>query len=366
MSHVLVTGATGALGGAVMSALLQEMPEARFTVLTRRPGALPAHPRVQALRCDLTADGWAQALPPALGSSVTEILHMAADVRWNASPQDALAANTRACAQLADWARHACGRLERFCYVSTAYVDAPSHLKGAPGFIEHEGRFYNNSYEYSKSLGEREVLSRGLPTVIVRPSLIVGDSRTGSISSFNGLYTLLRFTSQGLVPIVAGRRESFVDVVTLDTVVNAVLRALCGTRLPTGQVIWAISGNEAPAVGQLIETSLAGLNAFRQKHGAAAIEAPVIVPYDTYRRLHRPWFEQQASPIQKRMMEYIDVFTPYFSVTDVFRPDAAHLVLRSPAWRQVFPRAVAYWCEVNASTALKPPRSWKQSAQAAA
>jgi nucleoside-diphosphate-sugar epimerase len=349
-----------------MSSLLKAMPDARFTVLTRRPGRFAAYPRVQELRCDLTAEGWTRDLPTDLASSVTDILHMAADVRWNVSQEDALATNTRACAQLADWARDDCVRLERFCYVSTAYVEAPSHLQGTPGFIEHEGRFYNNSYEYSKSLGEREVLARGLPTVIVRPSLIVGDSCTGTIGSFNGIYTLLRFASQGLVPIVAGRRDSFVDVVTLDTVVEAVLSAVSDPSLPDGQVIWAISGGEAPRVGDVIEAAITGLNAFRRERGASDIETPTLVPYDTYRRLHRPWFEQQASPIQMRMMEYIDVFTPYFSVTDTFRPDAAHLVVQSPDWRRVFPHAVAYWCEVNEAAALRPPRSWKRSAQAAA
>jgi nucleoside-diphosphate-sugar epimerase len=365
-SHFLVTGGTGALGKGVMASLLDAMPEARFTVLTRRPGQGEAHPRVEELRCDLTAEGWAHSLPRQLAQAVTGVLHMAADVRWNASVADALDMNTRVCAELADWVRSDCARLDVFCHVSTAYVEAPTHLKGSPGFIEHEGRVYNNSYEYSKSLGEREVLARELPSVIVRPSLILGDSRTGAIGTFNGLYTLLRFASQGLVPVVAGNGRAYVDIVTLDTVIEAVRLALTRPPEPAGQIVWAISGSTAPRVDDLMRASLDGLNDFRRGRGACAIEPPAVVPYDTYQRLHKPWFQQQASASQKRMMEYLDVFTPYFSVTDVFRPEPHHTIVQSPDWRFALPRIVEHWCVANEATTLKPPRRWGKSATAVA
>ncbi|MCW7536771.1 SDR family oxidoreductase [Aquabacterium sp. A7-Y] len=359
--HILVTGATGALGTGVMVRLLETLPDTRFTILTRRPGQGAAHPRVEELRCDLMADGWTELLPRRLAQTLTGVLHMAADVRWNVSAVEALNMNTRVCARLADWASHNCHKLEHFCYVSTAYVEAPSHLKGAPGFFEHEGRVFNNSYEFSKSMGEREVLARSLPSVIVRPSLIVGDSRTGQIGRFNGLYTVLRFASQGLLPIVAGNRQAYVDIVTLDTVVKAVQLAFGRRPEPAGQIVWAISGAMSPKVEDVMNVSFQGLNAFRRQRGASAIDMPAVVPYDTYRRLYKPWFEQQASAIQKRIMEYLDVYTPYFSVTDVFRPEAGHTVVQSPDWRLALPRIVEHWCEANDIMALKPLRRWERS-----
>jgi nucleoside-diphosphate-sugar epimerase len=366
LKHVLVTGATGALGRGAMARLLQVMPEARFTVLTRRPGHAAPHPRVAERSCDLTADDWTANLPRGFAQTVTAVLHMAADVRWNLSAEESMRTNTKVCARLADWAQASCGRLERFCYVSTAFVDSPTHLKGAPNLIEHEGRFYNNAYEYSKRMGEREILARRLPSAIVRPSLIVGDSRTGEIGSFNGLYTLLRLASQGQVPLVAGRGDCHADIVPLDTSVEAVRQALAGPLGTAGQVIWAISGSTAPTVRELLETSFDGLNTFRRARGMPATQAPAIVPYETYRRLHKPWFEQQATAMQKRMMDYIDVFAPYFSVAGVFRPEAPDLVVQSPDWRQSLPRVIAYWCKTNETAALKSLRTWKLSERAAA
>lgn len=356
--HILVTGATGALGKGVMASLLETMPDTAFTVLTRRPERGATHPRVEKLYCDLLSEEWTRPLSGRRAETFTGVLHMAADVRWNLPTQDALNMNAEVSARLAQWASARCPNLQRFCYVSTAYAEAPSYLKSTPGFFEHEGRAFNNSYEYSKCMGEREILARALPCVIVRPSLIVGDSQTGEIGSFNGLYTLLRLVAQGLLPIVAGNRRAYVDIVTLDTVIEAIHLAFARRSEPAGRVIWAISGDNPPKVEDLLDVCMQGLNGFRRSRSAAIVEAPVIVAYETFRRLYKPMFLQQASPIQKKMMEYIDVYTPYFSMTSVFRPAADHTVVRSPDWSSSLPKVVERWCELNEAVAVKPSRKW--------
>ena len=364
MKHVLVTGATGALGGGVVPSLLQSMPEARFTVLTRRPGLRGVHPRIQELQCDLRTNDWERLLPKGLAESLTGILHMAADVRWNMNTTEALDINTAVSARLAAWAETHCRDLQIFCYVSTAFVEAPSHLKGAPGYIQHEGKLFNNSYEHSKFLGEKEILSRNIPSVIVRPSLILGDSQTGEIDYFNGLYTLLRLISQGLVPVVAGNRNAYADIVTLDTVVKAIHMAMTYRSCPSGQIIWAISGVDAPRVGDVIDSCLTGLNKFRMAKAVAPIEKPAMVRYDAFQRLYKPWFEQEAPASQRKLMGYIDVFAPYFSVTGVFCPCGPDSVILSPDWRTTLHKVVKYWCQANESTALKSPRKWGRTTAA--
>jgi nucleoside-diphosphate-sugar epimerase len=79
-------------------------------------------------------------------------------------------------------------------YVSTVFIAGrrrgpvrETDLDGAAGF--------NNAYEESKFLAELEVrkaMANGLPTVVYRPSILVGDSRTGQTQSFIGFYILLR------------------------------------------------------------------------------------------------------------------------------------------------------------------------------
>ncbi len=152
----------------------------------------------------------------------------------------------------------------------------------------------------------------------------------------------------------------------MDTVIAAVSLALGRPPEPPGGIVWAISGDASPRVEDLMDISMQELNAFRHARAASALDKPTIVPYDTYRRLYKPWFEQQASPIQRRMLEYIDIYTPYFSMSDVFRPEANHTVVQSPDWRSALPRVIKHWCEVNEASALKPARKWERSARVAA
>ena len=79
--------------------------------------------------------------------------------------------------------------LERLAYVSTAYVAG----KRTGVVYEHElvmGQDFKNHYESTKFQAEvwvREQLDQ-VPTTILRPAIVVGDSRTGETEKFDGPY----------------------------------------------------------------------------------------------------------------------------------------------------------------------------------
>jgi thioester reductase-like protein/predicted lipid carrier protein YhbT len=82
------------------------------------------------------------------------------------------------------------------CHVSTAYV--AGRRQGVVREDELDvGQDFHNSYERTKCLAEQEVRrwsqATGLAAYIFRPSIIVGDSKTGRIVNFDGMYNLLRF-----------------------------------------------------------------------------------------------------------------------------------------------------------------------------
>ena len=62
----------------------------------------------------------------------------------------------------------------------------------------------------------------GLPAQVLRPSIVVGDSRTGWTSSFNVLYPPLRAFAHGAIPALPARRAAPVDVVPVDYVADSV------------------------------------------------------------------------------------------------------------------------------------------------
>lgn len=84
-------------------------------------------------------------------------------------------------------------RLERFVFFSTAFVAGDR-----TGVILEEelweGQAFRNAYERTKFEAEQIVRSRmkDLPISVMRPSVIVGDSRTGEIDRLDGPYFLIR------------------------------------------------------------------------------------------------------------------------------------------------------------------------------
>jgi nucleoside-diphosphate-sugar epimerase len=88
------------------------------------------------------------------------------------------------------------------------------------------GQGYRNTYEQTKAEAEALVRSRlgSMPGVILRPSIIVGDSRTGVTSSFKMMYWPLKIYARGLWRTVPGYPDAVLDIVPVDYVASAVAR----------------------------------------------------------------------------------------------------------------------------------------------
>jgi nucleoside-diphosphate-sugar epimerase len=124
------------------------------------------------------------------------------------------------------------GGLDRYGHVSTAYVagtfDGP--------FREDDldlGQDFNNTYERSKCEAEQLVHSRAeVPFTIMRPSIVVGDRRSGWTYAFNVLYWPLRAFARGLFTAVPAIPGAPVDVVSVDYVADAVYELCSGAGGP--------------------------------------------------------------------------------------------------------------------------------------
>jgi nucleoside-diphosphate-sugar epimerase len=88
------------------------------------------------------------------------------------------------------------------------------------------GQGYRNTYEQTKAEAEALVRARlgSLPGVILRPSIIVGDSRTGVTSSFKMMYWPLKIYARGLWRTVPGYPDAVLDIVPVDYVAASVAR----------------------------------------------------------------------------------------------------------------------------------------------
>jgi thioester reductase-like protein len=346
---VLITGATGFLGMELMARMLED-GDRRVWALVRAPDQRAATERVRTMLDSLLGDADAYAdrveavagdlQAPGLGLSprrrdelaeqVDEVIHAAASVSFSLPLEEARAINvagTQRMLELASWIHRRRG-LRRFAHVSTAYV-AGTH---AGGFGEHElerGQGFNNTYERSKWEAERLVRAHfsRLPIQVFRPSIVVGDERSGWTPSFNVIYTPLRAYAKGTLPVVPARRSAPVDIVPVSYVSRAIL-ALADAG--AGKTFTLAAGPDAGTVGQLIDRA------------AAHLDRPParVLPPALYKRAVHPLLLRRATPAQRRWLERGEVFFPYFASRLCFDVSAARAGLEPIDIR--VPRVDAY------------------------
>jgi thioester reductase-like protein len=334
---LLITGATGFLGMELVARLL-EGGDRRIWALVRAPSQPEAERRVQATLAmivpdparaakrvipvagDILADdlGLAPRVREELAESVTEVIHAAASVSFSLPLADARAVNvdgTRRVLELATLAASRGAGLRRFAHVSTAYV-AGTH-RGP--FREQDlalGQGFNNTYERSKWEAERLVRARAgqLPVQVFRPSIVVGDDRTGWTSSFNVIYTPLRAYARGALPALPARRSAPLDAVPVGYVARAIL-ALADAA--PGSTFHLAAGPAASTIGEVIDR---GAELLGQPRARA-------LPPALYGRVAHPLLMRRGGPAQRRWLERGRVFFPYLATRVRFEIGATRAAL---------------------------------------
>ncbi|HTX30810.1 MAG TPA: SDR family oxidoreductase [Solirubrobacteraceae bacterium] len=322
--ELLLTGATGFVGMEVLERYL-ERTDRRVIAPVRAPDDAAAaervrgtlrglfglrsgryERRVEAVAADLCTPGLG--LPDArreeIACRVDQIIHAAASVSFELPLSEARAINvegTRRILELAELA-HACGGLERYAHVSTAYV-AGTH---AGRFDESDydvDQSFRNSYEQSKFEAEALVRSRPeLPTTILRPSIVVGDQRSGWTAAFNVLYWPLRAFARGLYPAVPAIPSSPVDAVSIDYVADAIYE-LCRSDAGIGEVYHLTAGRQASSVGELVQIAS---RYFKRP-------PPQVLPPEEFAE-----FTKGITGVQRSALGRSAVYFPYFAVSTEF------------------------------------------------
>jgi len=306
--EILLTGATGFLGMELLHRLLTQTDRSVVAPVRARddhaaaarldrvldtllgPDAGTYAGRVRAVAADLEAPGLGRSAADRreLAAAVDVVVHCAASVAFTLPLQDARRINVDGTREVLEVAALA-PALDRVVHVSTAYVAGDR-----PGIAyEHEGdvgQTSRNTYERTKLEAEAVVAASGLPSCVLRPSIVVGDAQTGWTPAFNVIYWPLQALSRGLLPVIPGAPDGRADVVSVDVVADALLRLACGAR--EDGTFHAVAGDLAPTAQDLVD--LAGSH--------FGIERPPFVPIG-----EAPEIEERAG-----------AFLPYFRVTGTF------------------------------------------------
>lgn len=284
-----------------------------------------------------------------LVGEVDRIIHCAATVRFDFPLPEARRINvegTRHVLRLAGEI-HARGRLRRMDYFSTAFIAGK-----ASGSV-YEDRLdptqFNNTYEQTKWEAEEVVreAQRVLPITIYRPSIIVGDSKSGYTSNFRVLYWPLKVLASGLVVVVPADRQGIVDVVPIDYVVEA-FEALSRNERSLGKCYHLAAGPEQhSSVGELLEMGA----------GFFGVRDPWMIPPEVSYRIVRPLMYTVFWGKRRALLRRGEMYFPYFSYrasfdTAMARADLGEAGVETPSVQQYF-RNIMQFC-VDTDWGRKP------------
>lgn len=343
---VLMTGLPGFLGSSLLPRILERGDDEAVCVVQRQfvetahrrvaeLGAVDPQlpPRVRVIEGDITQPGLGVDRQALVG--VTEAWHLAAVYDLTIPRDIAHRVNVAGTRNLLN-ALERCPDLSRLHHISTCYVSG----RYAGPFSEDDlevGAPFNNFYEESKHLAEAEVrrrMSEGMPATIYRPSIVMGDSRTGETQKYDGPYFvmqwLLRQPRRAFLPVVGDPDTVRVNVVPRDFVVDALIH-LSGLAASAGRT-YHVADPQPLTVTQLIAAladatcrDVTSIPLPRKWAKAAIRHVPGV-----YRLLRMP-------------AEAVDYFAhPTFYLTDNLRADLAGSGVQPPPFLSYVDRLVAF------------------------
>lgn len=325
---ILLTGATGVVGRA----LVAELAADHEVICLRRRRPLD-DPRVTELDGDLDRDdlGLSAARRAALAGRLDLIIHAAAATSWRASRRDVFATNVDGTGRMLALAAELG---VPFYYLSTAFVARPPQ--------ERDGATYTGPAAYlaSKIEAEQRVRASGVPAVIVRPSVVIGNSQDGWIAAFQGLHRAAGAVVRGEAPLVPADATSTIDLMPQDVVARAI-GALVRGRVTTGEY-WLTAGEGAPLVADMIEVAVAighRLGIFPHR--------PRLIPIEAVDRLLLPLLAEAGSPVLRRRFRDFTELMLLFQSGTALPSSMAELGLGAqvtrPALMAAFSRSMEFW-----------------------
>ena len=326
---VLLTGASGVVGRA----LLQRLHNFDVVCLVHRSPV--SGPNVTAVPGDIAKPmfGLGERAYAALTARVDAVIHCAAVTEFNRTDGSLEATNIAGTEHIAAFTAAAGAVLY---HVSTAFVDTT-----ADGDRGHTAI----GYASSKSAAEQVVRSSGVPHVILRPSVVIGDSDTGEIAAFQGLHRVVAGLFAGIVPMIPFDPSWPIDLVPVDIVADAIA-CLVENRVSEGE-FWLTAGEAALSLDEGFTAAVE----FGRSLGVR-IDMPRFVPPEMFDRLIGPVFlDALPGKIRRNVLRMLEFFTTYLQSGQTKPSSLDQLVAlgaRSlPDQRESLRSTVLYWAAQN-------------------
>ena len=350
---VFITGATGLLGTEVVSRLLTTTDRDIYA-LVRANSETEAASRLRSLWWDdaVLADAVGKRIHAVVGditkpldvtlpANITHVIHCAAETGLQKSREHLWNINVEGTRRMVSLAEKL-PRLQRFTYVSTAYVCGTQHgriMEDAP----LTDSFYS-LYEQSKASAEAIVRDSTLPYIVCRPGMIVGNSQTGRTRNFNTVYYVLKLMLQGKLHVVPVSSRQRVNVVPVDYVAQQVADLTMKASAAGKTYHLTAPADRLPQVGELV----AAVCLWAKEHLNTDISKPLCIPLPMLRTIGKHYNAGREAK-SRSLLSNLMALMPYFLDDHVFdrTNTEQHTGPYTLDWRTFLPTLLAYACRQN-------------------
>lgn len=332
MKTYFVTGATGTIGSALIPLLLEDN-DTEVYLLIRADNKEHLADRLKHLyhfwefeenderkerisaiagNTQFSKFGFDTKLYCELSHKCTHIVHSAGNVRMNLSIEDARDCSVLSAKNIIELAKvcKSNNNLKKIEFVST--VGVGGRMKGIiPEEWLTEKREFHNTYEQAKAEAEDFIklyADKGFPITVHRPSMVVGDSKTGKIIHFQIFYHLCEFLSGSrTLGVTPDTGKTCLDIIPSDYVAGVIAWS-SRTEETISKVLHECSGFDNAIL--ILDLKKQVQKVFKE-HGKF-LSRPLSIPIWLFKSL-LPVIAIFVSPEAKRAMKALPVFFDYLA-----------------------------------------------------
>ena len=198
--------------------------------------------------------------------------------------------------------------LERFSHISTAYVAGGKRGVVSENSLTSEYGFLSN-YEKTKFESEVEVRKSKFDVSVFRPSMIVGESSTGYIKTFNTVYVPLRLYLSGKLKIIPVSRSMKINLVPVDYVADSVAKLTFDSRAVNKTFHLTAPAESLPTLEELIEF----VKKWSTENLGVRLNNPIYLPLSASALQKFASYGHLFGSGTAKLLETVETLSPYFN-----------------------------------------------------
>jgi nucleoside-diphosphate-sugar epimerase len=353
---LLLTGASGLVGGELLKCFLASRPTRRIVAVTRKDRYRAGYGGVRVVQGDIRRSdlGLSSSVSSELATNVTEIVHCAAETSFSVPLAEIRETNVDGTRNLLKFAFR-CSKLQKIAHVSTIFASGCTSGRIPEAILMQRPRRFLNTYQESKYEAEEVVadFTRKLPIVILRLSSIIGNSQTGAVPQFNYVHQLIKLFPYNVLPVVPAHSDTRVDLIAADWVARAITY-IFENKSCSGVYNLCAGWDHGIGVQELIDLTEEIFRSHPKGQRFLPIKIPELVALSAYEDFVQK-SQQSKDALLGELLRVLGRFLPHLGIYQHFENSLAMSALEGsglqlPSVRDLYKKVVVHCLETNWGT----------------